>query len=74
MTLANVVSARIYLPDGATFQQMNAAYRKYFTSAPPARATVVTGLAGSQYNVEITLVASSAPRRVIDDGRPANPT
>ena len=73
MTLANVVSSRVYLPDGDTFQQMNATYRKYFSSAPPARATVVTGLAGSQYNVEITLVASSAPRRVIDDGRPANP-
>ena len=73
MTLANVVSSRVYLPDGATFQQMNTTYRQYFSSAPPARATVVTGLAGSQYNVEITLVASSAPQRVIDDGRPANP-
>jgi 2-iminobutanoate/2-iminopropanoate deaminase len=73
MTLANVVSSRVYLPDGATFQQMNATYRKYFSSAPPARATVVTGLAGSQYNVEITLVASSAPKRVIEDGRPVNP-
>ena len=73
MTLENVVSARIYLPDGASFQQMNAIYRKYFTSAPPARATVVAGLAGSQYAVEVTLVASSSPRRVIDDGRPSNP-
>jgi enamine deaminase RidA (YjgF/YER057c/UK114 family) len=73
MTLANVVSSRVYLPDGSTFQQMNTAYRKYFSSAPPARATVVTGLAGSQYNVEITLVASSAAKRVIDDGRPTNP-
>jgi len=73
MTLANVVSARVYLPDGATFQQMNETYRKYFVSAPPARATVVTGLAGPQYNVEITLVASTASKRVIDDGRPANP-
>jgi reactive intermediate/imine deaminase len=73
MTLANVVSARVYLPDGATFQQMNTAYRQYFASAPPARATVIAGLAGSQYNVEITLVASSSPKRVIDDGRPANP-
>ena len=39
---------------------MNAVYRKYFASAPPARATVVAGLAGPQYVVEITLVASSA--------------
>jgi 2-iminobutanoate/2-iminopropanoate deaminase len=73
MTLENVVSSRVYLPDVASFQPMNAIYRKYFTSAPPARATVVAGLAGSQYVVEITLVASSSQKRVIDDGRPANP-
>jgi len=73
MTLDHVVSSRIYLPDGASFQPMNAIYRKYFASAPPARATVVAGLAGSQYAVEITLVASSAPKRVIADGRPVNP-
>jgi 2-iminobutanoate/2-iminopropanoate deaminase len=73
MTLENVVSSRVYLPAASTFQQMNAVYRKYFTSAPPARATVVAGLAGQDYVVEITLVASSSPKRVIDDGRPANP-
>ena len=73
MTLDNVVSARVYLPDVASFQPMNTIYRKYFAAAPPARATVVAGLAGSQYAVEITLVASSAQKRVIDDGRPANP-
>ena len=73
MTMENVVSSRIYLPDGASFQPMNAIYRKYFASAPPARATVVAGLAGKDYVVEITLVASSSPKRVIDDGRPANP-
>ena len=73
MTMENVVSSRVYLPDGAAFQQMNAIYRKYFSSAPPARATVVAGLAGKDYAVEITLVASSSPKRVIDDGRPANP-
>jgi 2-iminobutanoate/2-iminopropanoate deaminase len=33
----------------------------------------VAGLAGSQHAVEVTLVASSSPRRVIDDGRPSNP-
>ncbi len=73
MTLDNVVSARVYLPDGASFQSMNAIYRKYFATSPPARATVVAGLAGSQYAVEITLVASAAQKRVIDDGRPTNP-
>ena len=73
MSHANVVSARVYLPDTSAFQQMNEAYRSYFPSAPPARATVKAGLAGSQYNVEITMVASSAPREVISDGRAANP-
>ncbi len=75
MTLANVVSARVYLPDVADLPaDERRPTASYFSSAPPARATVKAGLAGSQYNVEITLVASSAPRkRVIDDGRPANP-
>jgi len=72
MTIDNVVSSRIYLPDGASFQPMNAVYRKYFSAAPPARATVIAGLAGSQYAVEITLVASASPKRVIADGRPVN--
>jgi reactive intermediate/imine deaminase len=73
----NVVSAKVYLPDLAGFQQMNAVYRGFFSSssaaAPPARATVQAGLAGPQANVEITLVATSAPREVIADGRPVNP-
>jgi aminoacrylate peracid reductase len=73
MSFANVVSARVYMPDVTGFQQMNEAYRRYFASAPPARATVKAALAGPQYSVEITLVASAAARQVIDDGRPANP-
>jgi reactive intermediate/imine deaminase len=73
LTLDNVVSSRIYLPDGASFQPLNAIYRKYFTAAPPARATVIAGLAGSQYAVEITLVASTAAKTVVNDGRPVNP-
>ena len=73
MSHANVVSSRVYLPDAATFQQMNEAYRAYFPSALPARATVGAGLAGSQYNVEITMIASSARREAISDGRAANP-
>jgi reactive intermediate/imine deaminase len=73
LTHANVVSARIYLPDLAAFQTMNSVYRTYFGSAPPARATVKAALAGPQYSVEITLVASSSRKEVVDDGRPANP-
>jgi 2-iminobutanoate/2-iminopropanoate deaminase len=73
LTHANIVSARIFLPELASFQPMNGAYRPYFPTAPPARATVQAALAGPQYDVEITLVASSAPREVISDGGPANP-
>lgn len=73
MTHDNVVSARVYLPEVRDFQEMNATYRRYFSSAPPARATVRAGLAGTDYVVEITLIASSAKKEVISDGGPANP-
>jgi 2-iminobutanoate/2-iminopropanoate deaminase len=75
----NVVSAKVYLTDLAGFQQMNSAYRSFFAassaspSAPPARATVQAGLAGPQALVEITMVATSARREAIADGRPVNP-
>lgn len=73
LTHANVVSSKIYLPDLEGFQTMNGVYRTYFPTAPPARATVKAALAGPQYSVEITLVASSSRKEVVDDGRPANP-
>src|SRR5262249_29779358 len=58
MTYADVVSARVFLPDDTQFQAMNAAYRPYFAgAAPPARATVKTGLSTPDYAVEITMVA-----------------
>ena len=69
---ANIVSSRVYLTDVSSFGAMNEAYRKYFASAPPARATVQSALAGPQYNVEITFTASSSPRRVIAEGLPPN--
>jgi 2-iminobutanoate/2-iminopropanoate deaminase len=73
MGFEHVVSARVYLPDTAVFQQMNQAYRAYFPKDPPARATVGAGLAGRDYVVEITMVASRAPREIIGGDRPANP-
>jgi 2-iminobutanoate/2-iminopropanoate deaminase len=69
---ANIVSSRVYLTDVSSFGAMNEAYRAYFASAPPARATVQSALAGPQYNVEITFTASSSPRRVITEGLPPN--
>src|SRR6185295_309147 len=65
MSFADVVAARIYLPDDTTFQAMNTAYRTYFPSSPPARATVKAALTSPDYLVEITMVA------VKDAGRKA---
>lgn len=68
----DIVSSRVYLPDASSFGAMNDAYRTYFPSAPPARATIRAALAGPQYSVEITFIASSAPRRAIMEGLPPN--
>ena len=68
MDFSHVVSARVYLPDGANFGGMNETYRKYFKADPPARATVIAGLAGQQYAVEMTFVASAAPRQAYSPG------
>jgi len=63
MSFADVVGARVYLADDTTFQAMNAAYRTYFPSMPPARATVKTALVSPDYVVEITMVAVKDPGR-----------
>ena len=63
MTLADVVSSRVYITDTALFQDMNAVYREAFTGAPPARATVRSGLMGKDYLVEITMLAVKDARR-----------
>ncbi len=65
MSYADVVSARVFLTDDTTFQAMNTAYRTYFPSSPPARATVRAGLTSPDYLVEIAMVA------VKDAGRKA---
>ena len=66
MTHADVVSARVYLPETADFPAMNEAYRTFFPEPRPARATVQAGLAGRDYVVEITLLAvKSSTRRAI---------
>jgi len=65
MSYADVVSARVFLTDDSTFQAMNTAYRTYFPSSPPARATVKAGLTNPDYVVEIAMVA------VKDAGRKA---
>lgn len=75
MTLNDVVQSRVYITDTANFQAMNAAYRSAFTNAPPARATVRTGLTSPDYLVEIAMVAvKDSSRTAINppgpDGKP----
>ena len=78
MTFDNVVSSRVYITDGTKFQEMNKTYTTYFTKDPPARATVIAPLMGPQYQVEITLTASSLPKQVFTtpaaDGTPGKPS
>lgn len=74
MSPRDVVSARVYITDTAKFEEMNGAYREFFPTDPPARATVRSDLAGPDYVVEITLVAVQGARDVITapaaDGSP----
>ncbi|MCA1585296.1 MAG: hypothetical protein LC791_11200 [Acidobacteria bacterium] len=74
----NVVSSRVFITDTTKFQEMNKVYQTYFTSAPPARATVVTPLMGPQYQVEITLTAVRGAKSVVTtpaaDGTPGKPS
>jgi len=78
MSFDHVVSSRVYITDGTKFQDMNGVYRTYFTKEPPARATVIAGLMGPQYQVEITLTAVNRPKRAIitpqADGSPGRPS
>ena len=53
----DVVQARVYLTDVGNFQAMNTAYRSYFPGAPPARATVRTGLISPDYLIEVGMIA-----------------
>lgn len=69
----HVVSARVFLTDLSQFQVMNQVYRTYFAKDPPARATVRTVLMQPSYLVEMTFVASRAPKQVIAADGPSNP-
>ena len=80
LSLADVVSARVFLTDGTLFERMNAAYRTRFPVGPPARATVITPLVSPDFSIEITMVAARGAGRAAlttpgADGAPgrANP-
>ena len=55
--LDNVVKTTVFLADMKEFSQMNEVYAKYFTGAPPARATVAAAGLPRDARVEIEAVA-----------------
>lgn len=65
LSFDNVVAARVFLTDDGDFESMNEEYRKRFADMPPARATAITGLMGTDAEVEIALVASSFSKETI---------
>lgn len=77
-TVADIVANRVYLTDVSTFGEMNKAYVPNFPKNPPARATVIVGLPGPQYKVELTPTAVRGPKEVITtpgpDGAPGKPS
>lgn len=74
----NVVANRVYIADGTKFQEMNKAYVPHFPTDPPTRATVVVGLPGTTYQVEVTMTAVRGPKERITtpaaDGTPGKPS
>jgi len=65
LTHGDVVAARVFLTDDTYFEAMNDQYRKYFPVAPPARATAVTDLVGTDSVVEMTLIAAEGEKQVL---------
>lgn len=66
LSFPHVVSARAFLPDLKDFAAFNRVYREYVGEDRPARATVGAALAYSANRVEVTFVASAAPRQAIE--------
>ena len=73
LSFSHVVSARAFLPDLKDFAEFNRIYREYVGADRPARATVGAALTRAAYNVEVTFVASAAPRQAIEIAAQPNP-
>lgn len=58
LTFENVVKTTVYLSDMNEFVAMNEVYGKFFTSNPPARATVQVARLPKDVKVEIDLIAA----------------
>ena len=64
-TMADVVANRVYLTDVAAFGEMNKAYVPHYPTNPPARATVIVGLPGPTYKVEVTMTAVKGTKTAV---------
>lgn len=58
LSLKNIVKTTIFLTDLADFQDVNAAYAKYFPENPPARSTVQVAALPLGSNIEIEFILS----------------
>ncbi len=66
MDPGDVVSCRVYLSDPRDYAAMNEAYGKFFSEAPPARATVRARLVDPVFKIEIQCIAvRGGERRVV---------
>ena len=76
--MSDIVANRVYLTDVNTFGEMNKAYVPNFPKNPPARATVIVGLPGPAYKVEITPTVVRGAKEVVTtpgpDGAPGKPS
>ncbi|MBK1658623.1 pyrimidine utilization protein C [Paracraurococcus ruber] len=59
-TMADVAYCNIFLSDMAHYAAMNAVYREYFPTEPPARWCIQCGLVKPEFLVEISAVAHLA--------------
>ncbi len=68
MDYKDVVSVNVFLSDAREFEGMNRAYREFFRTDPPVRATVEADLVLEEALVEISAIAArpDLPREVIN--------
>jgi reactive intermediate/imine deaminase len=55
--MTDIAKTTVYITDMANFPAMNEVYKSYFSSEPPARATVKAGLVKDDFLVEIDAFA-----------------
>jgi len=65
LTFDDVVAARVYLTSPYDFEAMNDVYGDTFANDAPARATAVVELMSNDMSVELTLIASQQPKKII---------